>query len=483
MEAGITENDARPSRQRRLKGSIIGVVLLIAVSLLLAGLMTSPSWVAKHFRPDGLRRDSIEKILSFQLFLTTGGFLLLLAAVGIYRRRLLAILMIPLLIAYFLVIHAIYIAPKFPANSFLRPNNFGKFWNVLLGKDLFLSDFEPRPLLVTEVHQIARAKYRVINVHAHFTYFIEKLSLDDMIRVMDSCGVERAVDLDGSAVNDREMDQMQTRMDSFRSKYGGRFIQFYQVWFPDGGVPGNDISDSYIPESVARFERAVRQGARGLKIWKNLGLKATDSRKQLIAVDDPRLAPLWSKAGDLGVPVLIHVGDPDAMFLPVDRFNERFEELAGMPDWSYAGPGFPRKKAILEQLEHVLKRHPRTVFIGAHMASAVEDLSYLSSLLDRHANLYVDMSAQAPELGRQPYTSRRFFIRHQDRVLFGTDGNPREEDYRSWFRFLETNDEYFDYPFARLHKAGRWKIYGLGLPDEVLQKLYYANAARLLTRQ
>jgi predicted TIM-barrel fold metal-dependent hydrolase len=467
-----------------VKTAIVGVILLTAVVLLLAGLIISPSWVARYFRPGRLlRRESIEKILSFQLFMTTGGFLFLMVAVGIYRRRLLSILTVPLLIAYFLVIHAVYIKPKFPENTFLQPGNIGKLWNVLLGKDLFLSDFEPRPLLVTENHQIAKAKYPVFNVHAHFTYYIEKLSLDDMIRIMDNCGVERAVDLDGYVPTESAMEKMGARIDSFRNKYGGRFIQFYTIWFPDGGAPGNDISDSYISESVALFEKAVRQGARGLKIWKNLGLKATDSRGNLIPVDDPRLDRIWAKAGELGVPVLIHVGDPDAMFLPVDRFNERFDELASMREWSYSGPGFPPKKAILEQLENVLRRHPGTVFIGPHMASAAENLSYLSSLLSRHANLYLDVSAQAPELGRKPHTTRRFFIQHQDRLLFGTDGNPREEDYRSWFRFLETSDEYFDYPFAGIHKAGRWKIYGLGLPDEVLKKLYYANAARLILKQ
>jgi predicted TIM-barrel fold metal-dependent hydrolase len=479
MEPEVAESDAQPSRQQgRAKTRIAGVILLAAILLLLAGLIINPSWVARHFRAGRLlRRDSIDKILSFQFFMTTGGFLLLIAAIGIYRRRLLSILMIPLLIAYFLAMHAVYIEPKFPGNTFLRAGNIGKLWNVLLGKDLFLSDFEPRPLLVTENHQIARAKYPVINVHAHFTYWIEKLSLEDMIRIMDNCGVERMVDLDGYPPA-----EMDARIDSYRSKYGGRFLQFYHIWFPDG-----DISDSFISESVVRFEKAVKQGARGLKIWKNLGLKTTDEttdgQRQLIPVDDSRLDRIWAKAGDLGVPVLIHVGDPDAMFLPVDRFNERFEELAGMREWSYSSPGFPPKNAILEQLENVLTRHPATVFIGAHMASAAENLSYLSSLLNRHANLYVDVSAQAAELGRKPYTTRRFFIKYQDRVLFGTDGNPREEDYRSWFRFLETNDEYFDYPFARIHKAGRWKIYGLGLPDEVLQKLYYGNAARLILKQ
>jgi predicted TIM-barrel fold metal-dependent hydrolase len=485
MANEIAEQDLQPSRPRaRLKAAIIGVMLITAILLLLAGLLIDPSWVARHFRSGRiLRRDSIDKVLWFQLFTVTAGALLLVVAVGIYRRRLLGLLMVPLLIAYFLAIHAVYIQPKFPANTFLRPGNVGKLWNVLLGKDLFLSDFEPRTLLVTETHQVPRAKYPVINVHAHFIYYIETLGLDEMIRIMDSCGVERAVDLDGYAPNEKAMEKLKERIDSFRSQYRERFIQFYQIWFPDGGTPGNDMSDSFISESVALLEKAVRHGARGLKIWKNLGLKATDSRGQLIAVDDPRLDPIWAKAGDLGVPVLIHVGDPDAMFLPVDRFNERFEELSGMREWSYAGPGFPPKKAIVEQLENVLKKHRRTVFIGAHMASVAEDLSHLSSLLNRHANLYVDVSAQASELGRKPYTTRRFFIEHQDRVLFGTDGNAREEDYRSWFRFLETNDEYFDYPFSRVHKAGRWKIYGLGLPNEVLQKLYYANAARLILKR
>jgi predicted TIM-barrel fold metal-dependent hydrolase len=147
---------------------------------------------------------------------------------------------------------------------------------------------------------------------------------------------------------------------------------------------------------------------------------------------------------------------------------------------SYAGPGFPAKTVILQQFENIVKKHPNTIFIGAHMAESAENLQHLGSLLNRYPNLYVDISAQVAELGRQPYTARQFFIRYQDRILFGTDGNPRERDYRAYFRFLETADEYFDYPFSEVDNFGRWKIYGLFLPEEILAKVYYKNAARLL---
>jgi predicted TIM-barrel fold metal-dependent hydrolase len=332
-------------------------------------------------------------------------------------------------------------------------------------------------MLHTRKHEILRARYPVINVHAHFTYWLEKMSLEDMVNIMDKCGVASAVDLDGYAPN-----ELKKRVEEYRTKYGGRFLQFYHVWFPDERQP---LPDSFYQKEVDAIEEAVKMGARGVKVWRNLGLKTVDHAERLLTVDDPRLDALWTKAGELKVPVLIHVGDPDAGFLPVDRFNERFEQLRAKNDrlglgMSYAGPGFPAKTVILQQFENIVKKHPNTMFIGAHMAESAENLQHLSSLLDRYPNLYVDISAQASELGRQPYTSRQFFIRYQDRILFGTDGNPRERNYRAYFRFLETADEYFDYPYSEVESFGRWKIYGLFLPEEVLAKAYYKNATRLL---
>jgi predicted TIM-barrel fold metal-dependent hydrolase len=200
-----------------------------------------------------------------------------------------------------------------------------------------------------------------------------------------------------------------------------------------------------------------------------------DGRK--MRVDDERLDPLYEKASVLGVPIMFHTGDPDAFFLPVDRFNERYEELAAHRDWSFYGSEFS-KQELLEQRDHVFARHPQTQFVAAHMAERPEDLAYISSLLDRFPNLLVDMSARVAELGRQPYSARRFFIQYADRILFGTDLLPSVEMYRAHFGFLETGDEYFEYP-SHASRQGRWNVYCLDLPDGVLEKVYRTNALRL----
>jgi predicted TIM-barrel fold metal-dependent hydrolase len=195
-------------------------------------------------------------------------------------------------------------------------------------------------------------------------------------------------------------------------------------------------------------------------------------------VDDERLAPIFDKAAELNIPVIFHTADPDAFFDPIDRHNERYEELAAHPDWSFYGLPFS-KESLLEQRDRVIARHPKTTFVAAHMAESSEDLGHVATLLERHANLLVDISARTAELGRQPYTARAFMIEFADRILFGTDLVPDVAMYRLHYRFLETADEYFEYP-SHASRQGRWNIYGLFLPADVLEKVYRANALKLL---
>jgi predicted TIM-barrel fold metal-dependent hydrolase len=209
-----------------------------------------------------------------------------------------------------------------------------------------------------------------------------------------------------------------------------------------------------------------------------------------VKIDDPRFDPMWDAAGRLGLPVFIHVADPDAFFTPIDRFNERWEELANHPSWSFYGEGFPSKSELLAARNRVIERHPNTTFVGLHVANRSEDLDEVSALLDRLPNLYVEIGARLGELGRQPRRSRRFFEDYQDRVLFGTDASPNgtsvpQQDlapamFQCYFRFLETLDEHFDYAPSPTPPQGRFKIYGIGLPDAILEKLYHQNAARIL---
>ncbi len=229
-----------------------------------------------------------------------------------------------------------------------------------------------------------------------------------------------------------------------------------------------------------------------MKVLKTLGLYLRDNvaEGKLIAVDDKRFDPLWDACGKLGLPVAIHVSDPIAFFLPTDRFNERFEELNNHPDWSFHGKDYPSNDEILAARNRVFARHPKTQFVALHVGNFAEDLGNVSAALDKYPNLHVDIAARVGELGRQPRAARKFFDKYQDRILFGTDAVPNgfetpqqifgEKLYEIYYRFLETTDEYFDYAPAPVPPQGRWQIYGIGLPPQILKKVYYNNAARLL---
>jgi len=248
-----------------------------------------------------------------------------------------------------------------------------------------------------------------------------------------------------------------------------------------GWMDWSDVTAAdFVARSLERLERLSEHGACGIKFWKDLGTSVRTADGKLLRVDDERLAPLFDKAGVLGMPVMFHTADPDAFFTPLDAENERYEELAAHPEWSFYGSQFS-KAELLAQRDRVFARHPKTTFVGAHMAEHPEDLAYVARLLDENSNVYVDMSARCAELGRQPYTARKFFIQYAKRILFGTDLVPDVEMYRLHFRFFETADEYFDYP-SHASRQGRWQIHGLYLPDDVLRALYRGNAERLLKR-
>ena len=342
-------------------------------------------------------------------------------------------------------------------------DKFLKMVSAKVETDLRLTDFAPRHMLVTKSHEIPRAKFPAIDFHNH----IDSSDPFEVLKVMDACNIERIVNI--------TMQTGETAFEilrRFHSAAPERFSTIAWMDWSDLDEPG------FFERSVERLERIVEAGACGLKIWKDLGLSLRDRDGSMLRVDDERLAPLFEKAADLGVFVMFHIADPDAFFLPIDRFNERYEELNSHPDWGFYGSHFT-KEELLEQRNNVVARHPRATFVGAHVAERSEDLASVSRLLDKYENFYVDIGARTAELGRQPYTSREFFVRYADRILFGTDLPPEEEMYRLHFRFLETADEYFDYP-SHASRQGRWQIYGINLDDDVLRLVYRENALRLL---
>ncbi len=238
--------------------------------------------------------------------------------------------------------------------------------------------------------------------------------------------------------------------------------------------------DGFGDWAAERLREQARWGAQGLKIWKNFGLLERDQHGALVAVNDRRLDPVWQTAGELGLPVVIHIADPVAFFDPVDATNERWDELQGHPDWQFTSPPYPSFDTILTQFADVVTRHPRTTFIGAHVGCYAENLGWVAALMDRCPNFCVDISARIGELGRQPYASRRFFERYADRILFGIDAGPNVDQYQLYYRFLETDDEYFNYSNAGpVPGQGRWMAYGLFLADDILRAVYAGNARRI----
>jgi hypothetical protein len=326
-----------------------------------------------------------------------------------------------------------------------------------------VSDFHPRSMLTTPVHEIKTPRFPVIDYHNH----LDAQNPAQVLRIMDACGIEHVVNIT-MKVGDEAIAQIKR----YRAADEKRFSTI--GWMDWAGVERND----FVAQSLDRLDRLVDEGIIGLKFWKDLGLSVRDASGTLLRVDDERLAPIFEKAGELGLPVMMHVGDPEAFFLPINAENERFEELAAHPDWSFYGAEFG-KHALLEQRDRVFQRHPNTTFVAAHVAENGEDLARVTRMLEANPNVMVDISARASELGRQPYAARKFFLRFADRIVFGADLVPEETMYRLYYRFLETDDEYFEYP-THASRQGRWNIYGLYLPDDVLRKVYRENALKLL---
>ncbi len=274
-------------------------------------------------------------------------------------------------------------------------------------------------------------------------------------------------------------------MRAFRDVLGNRIAYFST---PDWSNP----SPGFGQRMAEDLERKIEGGARGLKIFKELGLRHRDAEGQLIPVDDRRLDPLWARAGELGAPVLIHTADPVSFFEPLDEKNENRAELQKYPEWYFGGPEFPKRDELLQQFSRMIGRHPGTTFIGAHVGHYSENLDYVDACLERYPNYYVDTTARIAQLGRQPVDKvRAFFVKHQDRVIFGTDltlgwevfelMEPAPDQIKRFYdvhwRFFETEDRQFDHPIAL---EGDWKVNAIGLPEDVLHKLYYGNVLRLI---
>ncbi|WP_250007544.1 amidohydrolase family protein [Actinoplanes sp. M2I2] len=344
--------------------------------------------------------------------------------------------------------------------------------------DLPLRAYTPVPSVRRPQTHVARASVPAVDVHNHLGRWLGDgdwliPDVPALLDLLDAVGVATVVNLDGRW--DAELDANLARYDR---AYPGRFVTFCHL----------DWTALHRPDPtgalIAQLGRARDAGARGVKVWKDLGLGVTDADGVRVLPDDPRLADVFAAAGELGLPVLIHTADPLAFFAPLDVRNERLEELAQHPDWWFGAPGHPSFDRLMRALEGVVAGAPGTTFIGAHVGCAAEDLGWVDGMLRRYPNFHIDLGGRLAELGRRPRATRRLILDHPDRVLFGSDAFPAtREAYEVYWRFLETEDECFAYaPGSPVPPQGRWDISAIGLPPEVLTQVYATNADRLLSR-
>ena len=327
-------------------------------------------------------------------------------------------------------------------------------------------EYEPKSTLVVPQHPKTRARYPFIDVHNHQR--TARMTPEDVAKLvadMDAINLAVMVNLSGGTGED-----LQKSIAALKGPHPKRFVTFANVDF-------RKIDEPNFGDNAARqLEQDVRNGAQGLKIYKNLGMFLKDASGKRVPTDDPRLDPIWRKCAELGIPVLIHTGEPVAFWFPWDKTNERWLELKEFPDRRRDSPEFASFEQTMAEQHNLFRKHPKTNFINAHLGWFGHDLGRLGKLLDEMPNVYTEIGAVLHELGRQPRAAHDFFVKYQDRILFGKDiWNP--EEYHVYFRVLETEDEYFDY-YRKRHAF--WKMYGLGLPDEVLKKLYYKNALRII---
>lgn len=332
-------------------------------------------------------------------------------------------------------------------------------------QDLTFEEYEPRSTLVVPENPVTRARIPFIDVHSHHRRLTPE-RVDSVVAAMDRLNMAALVNLSGGSGA-----ELGERVHQTAGRHPGRFVTFANLDF--GGI-----------DELGWGERAARQleedvrvhGAAGLKIFKSLGLDLKDGAGRRVPTSDPRLDPVWARAGELGIPVLIHTGEPAEFFQPHDRFNERWLELKQFPRRARPPEAYPSWEEVMAEQHEVFRRHRGTTFINAHLGWMGNDLDRLGRLLDEHPNVVTEVAAVIAELGRQPRHAREFLVRYQDRVLFGKD-TFAEEEYHTYLRLFETADEYFPY-FRRRHAF--WRLYGLDLPDPVLRKLYSENARRVI---
>jgi predicted TIM-barrel fold metal-dependent hydrolase len=325
-------------------------------------------------------------------------------------------------------------------------------------------EYNPTSTLVVPEHKVTKAKFPFIDVHNH-QFNMPSMNLITLTKEMDKLNMAVMVNLSGQSGN-----SIVRSVKNIKDNFPKQFLVFANVDFSRVGEP------DWGEKAARQLEEDVKNGASGLKIYKSLGMSSKDINGNRIAVDDPRLDPVWKKAGELKIPVLIHTADPKPFWDPMNEKNERWLELATHERRKRSDTDPAPWQQLMDEQHRLFKKHPTTIFINAHFGWYPNDLGKLGELMDEIPNMYVEFGAVIAELGRQPKTAKKFFEKYQDRILFGKDSWVPEE-YATYFRMLETEDEYF--PYHKKYHAF-WAMYGMGLPDAILKKVYYKNALRII---
>jgi uncharacterized protein len=327
-----------------------------------------------------------------------------------------------------------------------------------------ITDYKPKSTLVVPEHPVPRAKFPVIDLHGHPPRLASAQTIQTVLDAMNNLNLQVMVQANGVSG-----EQLKTQLDAIAaSGHADRFVVFTSVnW--------RSIGPGFGARAAAQLESDIKTGAKGLgEIGKDLGMGVKNPDGTRLKLDDPELDPVWDVAGKLGIPVFIHTGEPSAFFEPIDYHNERWLELALFPERRHQEG--VRFEELMAERDRVFTKHPKTTFVAAHMGWHANDLARLGRMFDQMPNLYTEVGAILYDLGRQPRFAREFFIKYQDRIMFGKDSFQPDE-YPYYWRVFETADEYFDY-YRDYHAF--WKLYGMNLPDEVLKKLYYKNAIRIV---
>ena len=339
------------------------------------------------------------------------------------------------------------------------------FSSYVIAQDMSFEDYNPKSTLVVPGNIINRAKFPFIDVHGH-QYRMSNQDLTPVIKAMDTLNMGIMVNLSG-----RTGDDLKKSVKNINEHYPNRFVVFANINFN-----GHVGKKGWIEKTVNQLELDVKNGARGLKVYKGLGLSDKDIHGKRVAINDTRLNPIWAKCGELGIPVLIHAADPKSFWDDFNGDNERWLELKTHPRRKRSATNPAPWEQIIAEQHSMFKNNPKTTFINAHMGWYANNLGKLGALLDEIPNMNVGIAAIIAELGRQPRFAKKFFIKYQDRILFGKD-SWKPNEFPTYFRVLESKDEYF--PYHKKYHAF-WPMYGMDLPDDVLKKVYYKNALRIV---